>query len=103
VSGTLSGQTGSGQVASVPLTHCGWPLPTGTVQAANTGDLVAIACAVPNSSRFFGRYHVQVLAAGDKGRRVQFAVTAGGQPATASRSRRGSVDRPGNDGTLCRQ
>lgn len=81
LTGKLSGQTGAGQVASVTLVL--WrPLPSGAVQATSTGDLVSIVFTVPNSSRFFGGYHVQVQAIGNRGSRASVGVTAGGVPAS---------------------
>lgn len=82
LTGTLSGQTGPGRAASVALA-LRRPLPTGTVPATSIGDLISIALTVPNSSRFFGRYHVEVLATENKGSRAWFGVTAGGEPAPA--------------------
>ena len=81
LAGTLSGQTGGGHVASVPLALL-HPLPNGEVRATSAGDLLTVILAIPDSSRFFGRYHVQVLASGDRGSRAPFAVTAGGMPAS---------------------
>jgi hypothetical protein len=83
LTGTLSGQMGAGHVASVALALA-HPSPGGEVRATSAGDLVTVTLAVPNSSRFFGRYHVQVRAVGDAGSSARFDATAGGMPADGS-------------------
>lgn len=83
LTGTLSGQTGPGRVATVALA-LSRPPPGGEVRATSAGDLAAVTLAVPDSSRFFGRYHVQVRAVGDAGSSAQFDATAGGMPADYS-------------------